>query len=148
MTAILISAHAPLASALVAVADHAFPDRALAVQALDVQPDESVETIEQRARDLLVSRADSDTLIFVDVFGATPGNAAMRLLDLPRTRVVAGVNVPMLWRTLCYGPTEPLDAMVARANAGATQGVLPMTLARPQNQTLRTHDQADRHDQQ
>ena len=49
--------------------------------------------------------------------------------------VVAGVNVPMLWRTLCYGTNEPLDALVARAVAGATQGVMQVTASRPQNQT-------------
>jgi PTS system ascorbate-specific IIA component len=58
--------------------------------------------------------------------------------------------VPMLWRTLCYGTNEPLDALVSRAVAGATQGVMPVTVSRPQNQTQRpsVHDQADRDDQQ
>jgi PTS system mannose-specific IIA component len=56
----------------------------------------------------------------------------------------------MLWRTLCYGTDEPLDTLVTRAVAGATQGVMPVTVSRPQNQTQRSsvHDQADRHDQQ
>jgi PTS system ascorbate-specific IIA component len=147
MTSILIIAHAPLASALAAVAAHAYPDCATVVQALDVQPGEGVEGIEGHARELMALHPENDHLILVDVFGATPGNAAMRLLDVPRTRIVAGVNVPMLWRTLCYGAAEPLDALVERAVAGATQGVLPMTLARPQNQTRRTHDQAPGNDQ-
>jgi PTS system mannose-specific IIA component len=44
------------------------------------------------------------------------------------------VNVPMLWRSLCY-LREPLDALVARAVAGATQGVMQIAHTRPQNQT-------------
>jgi mannose PTS system EIIA component len=43
------------------------------------------------------------------------------------------VNVPMLWRTLCYA-SEPLDALIGRALAGATQGVMQATPARPQQQ--------------
>jgi mannose PTS system EIIA component len=39
MTSLLIMAHAPLASALRQVAEHAFPGCATAVQAIDVLPD-------------------------------------------------------------------------------------------------------------
>jgi mannose PTS system EIIA component len=47
--------------------------------------------------------------------------------------VVAGVNVPMLWRTLCYA-SQPLDELVGRAVAGASQGVMQVGSARRQNQ--------------
>ena len=52
----------------------------------------------------------------------------MLLLVNPRVRVVAGANVPMLWRTLCYGTNESLDTLVTRAVAGAKQGVLAVVL--------------------
>jgi PTS system mannose-specific IIA component len=150
MTAILIIAHAPLASALKSVAQHAYPDCMSSLEVLDVAAGADVEQIESAARALLARHGDAEALIFVDAFGASPCNAAMRLLDSPLRRVVAGVNVPMLWRTLCYGTDEPLDALVARAVAGATQGVMSVTVSRPQNQTQRAspHDQAGRHDQQ
>ncbi len=44
--------------------------------------------------------AAPELLIFTDVFGATPCNIAQRLADGVRVKVVTGVNVPMLWRTL------------------------------------------------
>ena len=149
MTTVLIIAHAPLASALREVAQHAYPDCAADVEALDVARDASAEQVEADARTLIGLRADTDTLVFTDVFGATPCRGATLLLGSPRVRVVAGVNVPMLWRTLCYGAKEPLDALVARAVAGATQGVMPVTVSPPQNQALRaaSHDPAGRHDQ-
>ncbi len=149
MTTLLIIAHAPLASALKTVAMHAYPDCASLLEVLDVSVGADVEQIEAMARALLAAHAGAPTLIFVDAFGASPCNAAMRLLDNPKTRLVSGVNVPMLWRTLCYGMDEPLDALVARAVAGATQGVVPVTVSRPQNQANRpnANDQADRHDQ-
>ena len=143
MTTVLIIAHAPLASALRAVAQHAYPDCAVDVQALDVSRDATAEQVEADARSLIAQQPDSEILVFTDVFGAT------LLLGSPRVRVIAGVNVPMLWRTLCYGTNEPLDALVARAVAGATQGVMPVTASPPQNQAVRssTNDQAGRHDQ-
>ena len=64
-------------------------------------------------------------------------------------KVVAGVNVPMLWRSLCYAD-EPLDALVARAVAGATQGVMQVAVSRPQNQAFKpgANDQVHHHHQQ
>jgi PTS system ascorbate-specific IIA component len=149
MTTVLIIAHAPLASALSAVAQHAYPDSAAQVLALDVQRDTSAEQVEADARALLAGQRDVDTLLLTDVFGATPCRGATLLLGNPRVRLVAGVNVPMLWRTLCYGTQEPLDALVARALAGASQGVMSVTASPPQNQALRpsSHDQTGRHDQ-
>ena len=89
-----------------------------------------------------------EALILTDVFGATPCNIAQRLADGVQVKVVAGVNVPMLWRSLCYSG-DTLDAAVARAVAGATQGVMPVATSRPQNQTLKARgsDQVDHQDQ-
>jgi mannose PTS system EIIA component len=149
MTTVLIIAHAPLASALRAVAQHAYPDGAAEVESLDVPRDATAEQVEADARALIARQTDTETLVFTDVFGATPCRGATLLLGSPRVRVIAGVNVPMLWRTLCYGTKEPLDVLVARAVAGATQGVMPVTASPPQNQTVRSipNDQAGRHDQ-
>ncbi len=148
MPGLLIIAHAPLASALKAVAEHAFPDCTGQLAALDVLPSMPVEEIESLGRAMLQQLAASDVLIFTDVFGATPCNVAQKLADGVHVKVVAGVNVPMLWRTLCY-PQESLDALVARALAGATQGVMQVATARPQTQTLKPHghDEVDRQDQ-
>ena len=148
MTTVLIIAHAPLASALKAVAQHAYPDCAADVQALDVPRDATELQVESEAR-ALMARRPGGALVFTDVFGATPCRGATLLLGDPGVRVVTGVNVPMLWRTLCYGTKEPLDALVARATAGATQGVMPVTASPPQNQAqwATPHDQAGRHDQ-
>lgn len=149
MPRILIIAHAPLASALKAVAVHAYPDRAERVEALDVTPDAPVEEIEARVRALLAQDGESDTLILTDVFGATPANVAQRLADGVRVRVLAGANVPMLWRSLCYAD-DPLESLANRALAGAAQGVMQVASLRPQNQALNPspNDQDQRHHQQ
>ena len=148
MPGLLIIAHAPLASSLKSVAEHAFPECGAQLGALDILPNMPVEEIEAQGRQMLERLAKPDALIFTDVFGATPCNIAQRLADGVHVKVVTGVNVPMLWRTLCY-QNESLDAMLARAVAGATQGVMQVATARPQNQTRKTrgNDQGDDQDQ-
>ena len=152
MAGLLIIAHAPLASSLRAVAQHTFPEAASRLAALDVLPEMAVEEIERLAAALLAEVCDPDALIFSDVFGATPCNVAQRLAGMSTSgevKVVTGVNVPMLWRSLCYA-NESVDVMAARAVAGGNQGVMQLASSRPQNQvnSPATHDQDPDHHQQ
>ena len=143
MPGLLIIAHAPLASSLKAVAQHAFPDCARRLEAFDVLPEMSLEEIEAGARALLAQVRNPDALILTDVFGATPCNVAQRVANQlnvgagVQVRVIAGINVPMLWRSLSYAD-DSLDMLVARAMAGATQGVIQLASSRPQNQAQKT----------
>jgi len=126
VTALLIVAHAPLAHALQAVAQHVYPDCCSGVHALDVPADWSLQEVEQRLGHELEAFGDADVLVLVDVFGATPCKAAQAVVARrPRTRLVAGVNVPMLWRSVCYADCG-LDELVERALAGARGGVLEL----------------------
>ncbi len=148
MVGFIIVAHSPLASALKAVAVHALPECVQTLEVFDVPADMSPEDIETRTRLLVEQLALPDVLIFTDVFGATPSNVAARVADGVHVKVIAGVNVPMLFRSLRH-PNEPLDAVVARAMAGATQGVMQVATSRPQNQTYNPggHGQDSNHDQ-
>ena len=132
MIGILIIAHAPLAQALRECALHVFPDCASGVQALDVTADEAPETTLALARAAMAALSTPEVLLLSDVFGATPCNVAQKLNDGVQTRLVAGVNLPMLLRSVCYRH-ESLDAVCARALAGGTQGIMPVGVATPQN---------------
>jgi PTS system mannose-specific IIA component len=133
MACLLLIAHAPLATALQAVAQHVYPDCTAKLRALDVAPGEAPEAVEARARALLVELGGGEALILADVFGATPCNVAQKLADGVKVKLVTGVNVPMLWRALGYG-SEPIDTLAARALAGAAQGTMQVASVRPQNQ--------------
>ncbi|QPF75794.1 PTS fructose transporter subunit IIA [Roseateles sp. DAIF2] len=124
MSGLLLIAHAPLASALKAVAEHTFPNCAPQLTVLDVTPEMSVEQVEARARALLAASGHTEFLVLTDVFGATPCNAAQRLLDAAgQVRVISGVNVPMLWRSLCYA-AEPVASLAQRASEGGARGIM------------------------
>lgn len=148
MNGILIMAHAPLASALRSCVLHVFPDSADAVLALDVQPNVAPEETLAQARILMRQLGTPQTLVVADVFGATPCNVAQKLVDGVRSRLIAGVNLPMLLRTVSYRH-ESMDALISRAMIGATQGVIQVAVTAPQYQARRApHDQDLRDHQQ
>lgn len=148
MNGIFIIAHAPLASALRQCVMHVFPDSAEAVAALDVQPNVPPEESLAQARALMRQMRLPQTLVVADVFGATPCNVAQKLIDGINSKLITGVNLPMLLRTVSYRH-ESLDALISRAMIGATQGVIQVAVTAPQNQARRaTHDQDHRDHQQ
>ena len=150
MNAILIIAHAPLAHALRQCALHVFPDCGASVMAIDVQPNLSPEETLGTARIALDQLARQPqvqgVLVLADIFGATPSNVAQKLVDGVASRLITGVNLPMLLRAVSYRH-EPLDTLVSRAVVGGTQGVMQVAITAPQNQSRRNHDQ-EKHDHQ
>jgi PTS system mannose-specific IIA component len=150
MNAILLIAHAPLGNALRQCALHVFPDCAGSVMAIDVQPNLRPEETLAAARIALEQLRQIDgikgVLVLADIFGATPSNVAQKLVDGVTSRLITGVNLPMLLRSVSYRH-EPLDQLVSRAVVGGTQGVMQVAITAPQNQPRRNHDQEE-HDHQ
>jgi PTS system ascorbate-specific IIA component len=155
MIGVLLIAHRPLASALAASASHVYscaPGRAEdRVRVLDVEPGgdagQAVDTARALAREI---DDGSGVLVLTDAFGATPGNVATKLAEPGRVAVVAGVNLPMLLRVLCYRDGKLADT-VEKAIAGGTQGVMQVANTAVQNQGLTSrqgNDLARLHDQQ
>ena len=128
MTGIVVIAHAPLASALQQCVEHVYGCEPgvtrREVRVLDVTSAEKFETSLARARALVAEvDAGQGVLVLTDAFGATPGNVATQLADPGRVAVVAGVNLPMLLRAVCYR-AGPLAELVAKAIAGGEQGIV------------------------
>jgi mannose PTS system EIIA component len=73
-----------------------------------VGPQDNFETVaigadddmEQRRRDIVdaVARVDTGTgvIVLTDMFGGTPSNLAISVMESGRTEVIAGMNLPML----------------------------------------------------
>jgi mannose PTS system EIIA component len=123
-----------------------FPDCADGVMALDVQPHTSPEETFAMARIAMDQLSSTHTLVLADVFGATPCNVAQKLVDGVKSKLITGVNLPMLLRTVSYRH-ESLEALVARAMIGGTQGIMQVAITAPQNQARKKHDQ-NNHDHQ
>lgn len=151
MNAILLIAHAPLAHALRQCALHVFPECGAHVSAIDVQPNlppEETLSMARIAMDQLTRQPRVEgVLVLTDIFGATPSNVAQKLVDGVKSRLITGVNLPMLLRAVSYRH-ETLDALVSRAVIGGTQGVMQVAITAPQNQARRQHDPDERDHQQ
>jgi PTS system mannose-specific IIA component len=147
MIGVVLIAHQPLATALVAAGVHVYtcaPQRAGAgVRALDVTPGADVDATLATARALVAEVDDGNgVLVLTDAFGATPGNVATQLAEPGRVSVLAGVNLPMLLRALCYRDGT-LAQTLDKALAGGTQGIVQVAGRTMQNQAGRPQGNAD-----
>jgi PTS system mannose-specific IIA component len=72
-----------------------------------------------------IERLDSGAgvLILTDAFGSTPSNIANALAAKARSRVVAGVNLPMLVRIFNY-PKLSLEELAKIAVEGGQRGIV------------------------
>jgi PTS system ascorbate-specific IIA component len=130
---IFIIAHAPLAQAMRDCALHVYPECAATLIALNVLPNAQPEDTLAHARQVLADaevEIDGDgLLVLTDIFGGTPANVAQKLVaNNANAKLIAGINLPMLYRAVCYRH-EPLDALVTRALIGGTQGVMQVAMA-------------------
>lgn len=124
---VVLVAHAPLASALLACASHVFADASRFVHALDVPADEAPEVTLARAQALLPAGQAQRCLVLTDVFGATPSNIALRWAQQQHWPLLAGMNLPMVLRAIAYRH-EDVTAWAQRALDGAHNGVLARNL--------------------
>lgn len=77
------------------------------------------DDMEQRRSEIAAAIEDVDTgegvIILTDLFGGTPSNLAISLLEAGRVEVIAGVNLPMLIRL--EGARRAMDVREAVAAA-------------------------------
>ncbi|MCX7177901.1 MAG: PTS fructose transporter subunit IIA [Proteobacteria bacterium] len=78
------------------------------------------------AREMLkLVDSGAGVLILTDIFGATPSNIALKLMQPKYVEGVAGVNLPMLLRALNYRERD-METLLAKTVGGGRDGVLNM----------------------
>jgi PTS system ascorbate-specific IIA component len=121
---LLLITHSPLAGNLLRVATDILGACPPGVEALEVINDTPCEELiaEGLLRAARLDQGDG-VLILTDLFGSTPANVAMVLLErCAQARVLAGVNLPMLLRALNYA-SQDLDVVAEKAMQGGRDGV-------------------------
>ena len=114
MIGLVVVAHGYLANELIRVMEHV------------VGPQENVETVcigaeddlDQRRSDIMSAVKNVNTedgvVVATDMFGGTPCNLAISIMDNTKLEVIAGVNLPMLVKFACCRDTENLEECVTK----------------------------------
>ena len=126
MIGVLIVTHGSIGEALLASAIQILGTPPQQVATLSVWRQDDPDDLVLRARELLEGLdAGEGVLVLTDIFGATPGNVASRLLEDGRIEGVSGVSLPMLLRVIT-GRNGSLSDAVQRALSGGADGVVHM----------------------
>jgi PTS system mannose-specific IIA component len=86
------------------------------IEAVTIGPDDDVE---RRRHDIIDAVKQVDTgdgvVILTDMFGGTPSNLSISVMNQPRVEVLAGINLPMLVKLAKVRCEYPLSEAVAQA---------------------------------
>lgn len=98
MIGLILVTHGRLAEQFVEAMEHVVGAQD-AIATVCIGPNDDME---ERRADIAKAISDVDqgsgTIILTDLFGGTPSNLAISLLDKGRVEVIAGINLPMLIR--------------------------------------------------
>ncbi len=126
MIGILLITHGSFGEALVQNACHVLNKRPLQLNQLGVAAqDDPLDLLPLARRMLDLVDNGKGALILTDVFGATPSNLALKLLEPGRVEGLAGANLPMLLRALTYRD-KGMEILLQRARDGGRDGVINM----------------------
>ncbi|MEK9724302.1 MAG: PTS sugar transporter subunit IIA [Rhodospirillaceae bacterium] len=119
MIGMVLVTHGRLADELIAALEHVVGPQAN-VAAVCIGPDDDME---QRRSEILKSAKDADegegVVLLTDMFGGTPSNLAISVMDNANVEVIAGVNLPMLIKLASVRESSSLaDAVASAQEAG------------------------------
>jgi PTS system ascorbate-specific IIA component len=130
MIGLFLITHGSLGESLVQCACHVLNKRPQQIVQLGVSGQDDPLDALPLARDMMrLVDSGKGVLLLTDIFGATPSNIALKLLQPGRIEGIAGVNLPMLLRALTYRDKD-METLVSKAVAGGRDGVMLMKGAR------------------
>jgi PTS system mannose-specific IIA component len=115
MIGMVLVTHGRLAAEFVAALEHVVgPQRNVA--AVCIGPDDDME---RRRQDILAKVGEVEegggVVLLTDMFGGTPSNLAISIMDKGKIEVIAGINLPMLIKLASLRQTETLANAVRGA---------------------------------
>ncbi len=119
MIGMVLVTHGRLADEFIAATEHVVGPQSQ-VRAVCIGPDDDME---QRRKDIIAAVDEVDSgdgvILLTDMFGGTPSNLAISVLDKANVEVVAGMNLPMLIKLASARESESLaDAVASAQEAG------------------------------
>lgn len=130
MIGLLIITHERIGEAYRALAHHVFGSKMPEnVQILGVHPDENQDDIINRAIEMIQDFPENHgVLIMTDIFGATPCNAARRMVRAGKSAILTGLNAPMMVKAVQYAPeAADLAAFTEKVKQAGVNGIFAIT---------------------
>lgn len=127
MIGLLLISHGRFGESLIENVCHILGKTQPLLMSLDVCGQDRPEAIQAAARQM-VAELDrgQGVLILTDIFGATPSNIASSLFESGRVESVAGVNLPMLLRALCYREKE-MAMLIEKVVSGGKESIINLS---------------------
>ena len=115
MIGMVLVTHGHLATEFRAALEHVVgPQRGL--ETITIGPEDDME---QRRQDIVSAVASVDTgqgvVLLTDMFGGTPSNLAISVMEQTKAEVIAGLNLPMLIKLASVRTRQSLEEAVACA---------------------------------
>jgi len=127
MIGILLLTHGTLGESLIQCCCHVLNRRPLQIAQLGVSgQDDPLDLLPAARKWLQQVDSGEGVIILTDIFGATPSNVAVKLIEPGRVEGIAGVSLPMLLRVLTYRDKNDIDTVINKAITGGCDGVLHM----------------------
>ena len=119
MIGLVIVSHGRLAQEFIYAMEHVVGPLA-AVEAICIGPEDDME---KRRQDILAAcgrvDAGAGVILLTDMFGGTPSNLAISVMEQTKAEVIAGLNLPMLIKLASVRTRFSLeDAVAAAQEAG------------------------------
>jgi PTS system mannose-specific IIA component len=115
MIGMVLVTHGHLATEFRAALEHVVgPQKQIA--SISIGPEDDME---RRRSDIIAAIKQADTgdgvVVLTDMFGGTPSNLAISVMNGGKVEVLAGINLPMLIKLASVRDSQPLEQAVLQA---------------------------------
>ncbi|WP_416191430.1 PTS sugar transporter subunit IIA [Neisseria sp. CCUG12390] len=132
MIGLLIITHESVGEAYRGLTHHFFPQGSPEnVHILGAQPNEDQDDVINRAISMIQEFPEDchGVLIMTDIFGATPCNAARRMVREGKSAILTGLNAPMMIKAVQYAPdASDLTEFTEMVKEAAIRGIFAITV--------------------
>ena len=123
MIGLVLVTHGGLAREFIAATEHVVGAQSN-IGAVCIEPEDDMD---QRRKDILAAVAEVDdgagVIVLTDMFGGTPSNLAISIMDKAKVEIIAGVNLPMLIKLAGVRETMPIDDAAEAAKEAARKNI-------------------------
>ena len=124
MIGMVLVTHGRLADEFINAVEHVVGTQEQ-VETVCIGPDDDID---QRRKEILSSIINVDqgkgVILLTDMFGGTPSNLAISVIDKANVEVIAGINLPMLIKLASVRKTESLMNAVSSAQEAGRKYII------------------------